>query len=31
MRDTKYSGIDSIGNIPANWDGVQLKIWGIYR
>ena len=25
MRDTKYSGIDSIGNIPSNWDVTRIK------
>ena len=25
MRDTKYSGIDSIGDIPSNWDVTRIK------
>ena len=25
MRNTKYSGIDSIGDIPSNWDVTRIK------
>lgn len=25
MRETKYSGIDSIGDIPSNWDVTRIK------